>query len=868
MVIVALALPPSAYTAEPPQKSPASPRLTSDQQARLKERDRYAAEAQKLRQAGKLTEATAAAEKVVTVEREVFGGVHEELADSLTRLAGLYEDRDDFAAARKAREEVLAVRRRLDGEGHWRVADAQRALARGTRVAALDAPRRQALREAARLREKVDLAGGEISADQAAELRPAAENALEATRAALSPGDPDGGFWLTVLAMCHRVTGEDARAEALARQALAIEQKALGKDHPGLDGTLAYLGWIYHQRSDYARAEPLWRRRTDLLKTALGEDHPAYADAVNDLAILLLDTGDLDQAERLYRRAMLIYEKAGRQGDPTYAVTLGNLGEALVKQRKYDEAEPVYRRALDLWKKADSQDHDAYVQLLSSLADLYRRQGDYARATKLFEQVRQLSRKRRGGRDDPGAVYSLGSLYLSMGDLDQAERLVSRSIEEGAGDFPVPGMGLRTLAQVAYARRDFARAASLARRALGRLVGHVERTFGIQSERQQMALARARRDFVDYYLAAAPHVGADGERAYDEVLRWKGAVFARQRWVRQARGQTASDREAALLFAELQKTAGELARTALASLGADAKARVNTLTERKERLEVELARRLPEYRRQRRVAGRTLADIRAALPADAVLVDLLEYNHVDPPAGVVADLRGPRATEAALRRAAPGRRYLHLATHGFFAPSRLKSVLDFGGPPDDAGAGAGFDPGLLSGLALAGAGRTDQATGVAAGEDDGILTALEVSHVDLSAAELVVLSACETSLGPDSPGEGLLSLQRAFQLAGARAVVASLWKVDDAATSVLMEEFYANLWKKKLPKLEALRQAQLTVLHHPERVCARQKELRTARSGRDLAEESAPLPVVPKDGDKPRSPPSWWAAFVLSGDCR
>ena len=87
--------------------------------------------------------------------------------------------------------------------------------------------------------------------------------------------------------------------------------------------------------------------------------------------------------------------------------------------------------------------------------------------------------------------------------------------------------------------------------------------------------------------------------------------------------------------------------------------------------------------------------------------------------------------------------------------------------------------------------------------------------LDLRGCELVVLSACETGLGEAEDGQGVLGLQRAFQAAGARAVVASLWKVDDAATGVLMERFYTNLWDKKLPKLEALRQAQLAVLNDP-----------------------------------------------------
>src|SRR5439155_3692898 len=95
--------------------------------------------------------------------------------------------------------------------------------------------------------------------------------------------------------------------------------------------------------------------------------------------------------------------------------------------------------------------------------------------------------------------------------------------------------------------------------------------------------------------------------------------------------------------------------------------------------------------------------------------------------------------------------------------------------------------------------------------DRGILTAEEVAGLDLRGTELVVLSACDTGLGKEAGGEGVLGLQRAFQGAGARALAASLWKVDDAATSVLMEEFYANLWRKKLPRLEALRQAQRAV---------------------------------------------------------
>src|SRR5205807_2668052 len=79
----------------------------------------------------------------------------------------------------------------------------------------------------------------------------------------------------------------------------------------------------------------------------------------------------------------------------------------------------------------------------------------------------------------------------------------------------------------------------------------------------------------------------------------------------------------------------------------------------------------------------------------------------------------------------------------------------------------------------------------------GILTALEVSEMDLGKCELAVLSACQTGLGKEAGGEGLLGLQRAFQVAGARSSVASLWEVHDEATRRLMTGFYRAWWDPK-----------------------------------------------------------------------
>jgi CHAT domain-containing protein len=100
-------------------------------------------------------------------------------------------------------------------------------------------------------------------------------------------------------------------------------------------------------------------------------------------------------------------------------------------------------------------------------------------------------------------------------------------------------------------------------------------------------------------------------------------------------------------------------------------------------------------------------------------------------------------------------------------------------------------------------------------------------------------------------GEGILGLQRAFQIAGARTTVTSLWHVDDNATRFFMEKFYENLWQHKLPKAEALRQAQLTML--------KEGIKRGVARGVEREDEPGATPIVS---------PYYWAAFVLSGDWR
>src|SRR5262249_48703147 len=142
-------------------------------------------------------------------------------------------------------------------------------------------------------------------------------------------------------------------------------------------------------------------------------------------------------------------------------------------------------------------------------------------------------------------------------------------------------------------------------------------------------------------------------------------------------------------------------------------------------------------------------------------------------------LSGAEASTDRVVAELPRARYAHLATHGFFADRGFRSLLQLdetlfarresreGIIGERLGAGA-RSPLVLSGLVLAGANHKDV-------PDRGILTADALTGLDLSGLELAVLSACETGLGDVAGGEGVFGLQRAFHLAGAHNVIASLW---------------------------------------------------------------------------------------------
>lgn len=163
-----------------------------------------------------------------------------------------------------------------------------------------------------------------------------------------------------------------------------------------------------------------------------------------------------------------------------------------------------------------------------------------------------------------------------------------------------------------------------------------------------------------------------------------------------------------------------------------------------------------------------------------------------------------------------GKRIIHLATHGFYYNKPQNESIDYFQKAMGINCTLEDRPLTRSGLFMAGAQNSYNNGDIPQGVDDGVLTAQEISEIDLRGLDLVALSACQTAKG-DILGDGVFGLQRGFKKAGAKSILMSLWKVDDEATCLLMTEFYSKWIGLGKTKHDALEEAKKSIRSHKEK---------------------------------------------------
>lgn len=865
---------------------------------------------------GNFAQAEEIFKRSLEIRRQSLGEHHVRYADSLGDLAELYHSTKDYARAEPLYRQALAIKRQALGDKHpdyARILDG----AAGVYVDMGDNERALTLRTQALAVYRS--AYGEKNPDYAVTLANSAlvyenlynyDKAEELYRQALAikkaaEGEASWSYSTNLMNLggVLRQKGNYAAAEPLLRQAVEIRERIRGDKHPQYAQAVYHLGYLYLRKQDYARAEALLNEALSVYQRAFGENHPDCAKCLYGLAELNAGRGEFDKAEPLCRQALEIHR---RQLERT-------AGAESERQQLASASES--RHELDMYVsialRSGGGPTRAYEQVLAWKGSVSSRQGQMRRlrralqaagkpeAVKLYDDLAaataRLAALARTAPDpnDPGKLT--GQVEETSAEVERLETALARASATFRAD----------QRQETHRTPDEVRAALPAATVLidlldywdfdprrhntvddnwehsdgsqRRMVAFVIRPDRPQVEAIDLGPSWACGGAIEDWRKTFGRPWSDGRDPADDLRRllldrlrpaWKGAnlllispdaALNRIPWAalpgKEPGSYLIEELAVAIVPAPvrlpemLAARAPEPANQSLLLVG---DVRFDGLPGLAGRDDV--SHTAPHTTR-----GGTALHW-AELAGTGAEVDAVKKSFRDSfPKGKITELRRDEATEGAVRREGPPHRYLHFATHGYFAPAQLRSTLATISRGKEQGPGsffgnrdvAGFHPGLLSGLVLSGANRP-----VDFDYDDGILTALEVEALDLTEVELTTLSACETGLGESAPAEGLLGLQRAFQAAGAQTVVAGLWQVDDQSTRLLMERFYENLWKRRMPRLEALRQAQLWML----REIPQQGNL-----ARGL-EPIAPEAESPSTGRK--LPPYYWAAFVLSGDWR
>ncbi len=865
--------------------------------------------AHSLGQVGHYREAAAMYRRALALRRAALGPKHPDVAVSLNNLAAAMIEGGNRRGAVPLLREAVAVLAASVGERHHLYAVALRTL---SSALAETADYREALLLSRRGVEVTRAALGERHPDYALAVSNTAvllqesgdlEGALPETRRALALTQAAYGrrhqstaqqmYNLAGLLVALRRPGE---AKPLLEEAAAVFAATAGKKHPRYASALNALGLVASNADDDEAALRLYGEALAMKREALGQTHHGLAEILSNVGVSYHNLGRFEDARGSYTHALELVPPETRGN--TRATVLSNLTAVYQATRRPGPAVLTIEEALR--RSSEAANIAAAVQSERQQLAALVRIGQYIDA-RLSLPDDEGPHPYRHVLAWKGAAFRLAQdrrLFTSLGSAGpEAAEAAARLREAAAGLSALASAPVGREGQEARRQRLAALSAEVERQeaVLSRL-SVAYREAGDTRRITPEGLAAALPEgvvLVDYLFytrkdftrpeGAGRHVrrltafvlkrGAAPTRVeLGEQAPVKEAVQAWRRMLEDGRdGGLAPARLKALVWTPLAKHLagagtvlvspdGLLSGVPFCALPGE-KPGSHLLEETRLSI-IPQPQALPALLRP--AAGRagllTVGAVDfgegggwAALPATRPEVEAAAARYK---AGPVTALAGEKATKAAVRAALVKARHAHLATHGFYAPEKMRDALGRPDvPPGERGLG-GWHPGLLCGLVFAGANRPDA---------DGSLAGVEIAELDLSGMELAVLSACQSSLGALTRGEGLQGLQRAFAVAGCRSVVSSLWSVDDAATSVLMERFYLHLWEKKLSKAEALRQAQIDVLRDPGLVEARAKDLAGVKGVRGTGRASE---VIVSGRKERRSPPAWWAAWQLSGDWR
>ncbi|HKQ91647.1 MAG TPA: CHAT domain-containing tetratricopeptide repeat protein [Blastocatellia bacterium] len=779
-------------------------------------------------------------QRALAIREKALGPEHPDVAASLHNLANLHMNLGDYAKAEPLHQRALAILEKSLGPEHPDVA------------ASLN-----------------NIANLYLDLGDYAKAELFHQRALAIWEKSLGQEHRNVAGSFHNIANIHMILGDYAKAELFYLRALAILEKSLGPEHPDVARTLNSLATIYTSMGDYAKAEPLHQRALAIREKSLGPEHPDVAIPLDGLARLHMAKNEIAQAVAFQSRAIDVIERnlminlaigSERQKLAYLATISGQTDRTLSLHLLYAPGDPATRSlAATLILQRKGRALDASSESLNALRIRFN-QEDRAALDKLTDARSQIARLILDGPRRMNAERYRDRVKTLEEQAEKFEAEISRRSDEfRAQSLPVTLEAVRASIPDDAALIEFA-----SYRPFNPKAAKEDEAFG---QPHYVAYVLSRRGEVQWKeLGAAKAVDetvATLRRALRDPHRKDVKNLAR-----------AVDRK---VFQPLRPLLGGLTRLLISPEGAlnlipfaalvDEQGRyvverysISYLSSGRDLLRLQVARKSqsgplviadPDFGGRRQIdATRKLKQTKGP-PENQVREESLAtafsqfyFPALPYTAGegetIGALLPGAtlltkrRASKEALRQSqSPA--ILHIATHGFFledlksspagerslqkssldASRRLKQVKKDGSRIEN--------PLLRAGLALAGA--NEQKKG-----GDGILTALEMSGLNLWGTKLVTLSACDTGVGEVRNGDGVHGLRRALTLAGAETQVMSLWAVSDRWTRELMVAYYRRL-RQGQGRGAALRHAQLEMF----------KDVR-------------------------RRHPYYWASFILSGE--
>ncbi|HKV63443.1 MAG TPA: CHAT domain-containing tetratricopeptide repeat protein [Candidatus Acidoferrum sp.] len=646
-----------------------------------------------------------------------------------------------------------------------------------------------------------------------------------------------------------------SKAEAMFQRALTLSERALGQDHLGVTTYVNDLAMVYCTTGRYAEGEALYRRALAVHEQKAAMSYPEARETLYGLARCFAAEGNATEAVKFQLRASEIEERflatnlaAGSERekqafvtslssrssrnislhtrlDPDDPVAL-HLAVTTILQRKGRVQDAVSTNLSALRQRFGAEDQkllDRWNALISEFAKVALTGPQKVPASEYAEQIKVLEERREtleAEMNRRSSGFYQGTKPTTLAAIETAipenaaliEFAVYRAFDPKAQDNDKAYGQLRYAVYVVRCRGEVQWEELGEANSIDEAINRLRQALRDPQRKDVRQLARALDQKVMQPIRAlignATHllVSPDGqldlipfEALIDEQGRYEverysitylttGRDLPRMQVARESKSES-------LVIAD--PLFGEPDGARIAEAG---------------RTKAKLARSITA--RRSITTGEDLSTVYFA-PLGGTVQEARTIKLLFPEARV---LTGQRATKTALKQAeAP--RLLHIATHGFFLLDAANSTAPDSPKPGASGTRAIIasakieNPLLRSGLALTGANLNK------GGGDDGILTALEASNLNLWGTKLVTLSACDTGVGQVKNGEGVYGLRRALFLAGTESLVMSLWPVSDYVTRELMIEYYAGL-KRGVGRGEALRQAQLAMLkrksrHHP-----------------------------------------------------